>query len=162
MRQASSLLLRTREFGFREEKSPKGLSFGAQKSSLHSELLRVSMSSIMIFMMRKTAWHSAAFCDEWLSGSIQAESMSSSLTMPGFTKHKPLRNLLTEFKIEMTFEYIPPYSPELNPIETCWKVTKNAVTKSQYHPTIESMQNALETFWEEHVFTQNFITYLCR
>jgi len=59
-------------------------------------------------------------------------------------------------------EYIPPYSPELNPIETCWKVTKNAVTKSQYFPNINKMQESLENFWAEHIFMQNFMRYLCR
>lgn len=59
-------------------------------------------------------------------------------------------------------EHIPPYSPELNPIETCWKVTKNNVTKSQYFEKIDEMQEALENFWEGHIFTQNFMSYLCR
>lgn len=59
-------------------------------------------------------------------------------------------------------EYIPPYSPELNPIETCWKVSRNAVTKSQYFKTIEEMQEALENFWCKHFFMQDFISYLCR
>jgi len=61
----------------------------------------------------------------------------------------------------MCVEHIPPYSPELNPIETCWKVTKNNVTKSQYFPTIEEMQEALESFWAKHIFTQDFMRYLC-
>ena len=80
----------------------------------------------------------------------------------GFHKTQTVRNLLAEFEIEIVFEFIPPYSPELNPIETCWKVTKHAVTKSQYYPTTDAMQIALETFWEGHIFMQNFITYLCR
>ena len=52
--------------------------------------------------------------------------------------------VIEEQKEWIKVENIPPYSPELNPIETCWKVTKNAVTKSQYFKTIESMQDALE------------------
>ena len=79
----------------------------------------------------------------------------------GFHKTQPVRNLLAEYPF-IAVEYLPPYSPELNPIETNWKVTKNAVTKSQYYPTIEALQEALETFWQEHIFTQNFINYLCR
>ena len=59
-------------------------------------------------------------------------------------------------------EYLPPYSPELNPIETCWKVTKNAVTKSQHFMDLNSMQEKLEEFWDRHIFMQDFITYLCR
>jgi putative transposase len=79
----------------------------------------------------------------------------------GFHKTLPVLNLLAEHPF-ISVEFLPPYSPELNPIETNWRVTKNAVTKSQYFPTIDSLQEALETFWHTHIFTQEFITYLCR
>jgi len=36
------------------------------------------------------------------------------------------------------------------------------VTKSQYFASIDAMQEALEIFWEKHIFKQDFITYLCR
>ena len=80
----------------------------------------------------------------------------------GYHKTQPVQNLLKEYGRFISVVYIPPYSPELNPIETCWKVTKNAVTKSQYFSSIDAMQDALETFWNQHKFTQDFITYLCR
>jgi len=80
----------------------------------------------------------------------------------GFHKTQPVRNLLSEYASFIVVEYLPPYSPELNPIETSWKVTKNAVTKSQYFPSIDVMQDALESFWAKHIFMQDFITYLCR
>ena len=80
----------------------------------------------------------------------------------GFHKTDVVKSLLEEYNKWISVEYIPPYSPELNPIETCWKVTKNAVTKSQHFKTIDSMQEVLENFWDKHIFTQNFITYLCR
>ena len=80
----------------------------------------------------------------------------------GFHKTQPVKNLLDEYSPFISVEYLPPYSPELNPIETNWRVTKNAVTKSQYFPNIDAMQEALENFWENHFFMQDFITYLCR
>lgn len=80
----------------------------------------------------------------------------------GYHKTQPVKNLLAEYSSFISVEYLPTYSPELNPIETNWKVTKNAVTKSQYFQSIEAMQNALETFWGNHIFMQDFITYLCR
>ncbi|MBI3051520.1 IS630 family transposase [Candidatus Woesearchaeota archaeon] len=80
----------------------------------------------------------------------------------GFHKTQCIRSLFEEFSGRIKVEYIPPYSPELNPIETCWKVTKNHVTKSQYFPTIDEMQESLESFWQEHIFMQDFIGYLCR
>src|SRR3989344_5149786 len=76
-------------------------------------------------------------------------------------KTEIIKDYLSKHKEWITVEHIPPYSPELNPIETCWKVTKNTVTKSQHFKTVDSMQVALESFWNEHIFTQKFITYLC-
>lgn len=65
-------------------------------------------------------------------------------------------------KANVKVEFIPPYSPELNPIETNWKVTRGRVTKSQFFRTIDDMEEALEQFWSDHIFTQKFTTYLCR
>jgi len=79
----------------------------------------------------------------------------------GFHKTQCVKNLIAEYAPRIRVEHIPPYSPELNPIETCWKVTKNAVTNSQYFSKIDDMQEALENFWTKHTFTQNFIGYLC-
>ena len=50
----------------------------------------------------------------------------------GWHKTDIVKSLLEEHSDWIVIEYLPPYSPELNPIETCWKVTKNAVTKSQH------------------------------
>ena len=80
----------------------------------------------------------------------------------GFHKTQAVLKLLNEYSHFIKVEFLPPYSPELNPIETNWKVTKNAVTKSQYFPNIDALQEALENFWTEHIFMQEFITYLCR
>ena len=76
-------------------------------------------------------------------------------------KTEIIKDYLSKYNKWISVEYIPPYSPELNPIETCWKVTRNAVTKSQYFPTLNEMQEKLEHFWTKHTFMQNFITYLC-
>ena len=79
-----------------------------------------------------------------------------------FHKTNIVRDLFAEHKDWVSVEFIPPYSPELNPIETCWKVTKHAVTKSQHFESINVIQEVLESFWHNHIFMQDFITYLCR
>ena len=78
-----------------------------------------------------------------------------------FHKTQCIKKLLDEYSSQINVEHIPPYSPELNPIETCWKVTKNNVTKSQYFENIDDMQEVLESFWAGHIFMQNFMRYLC-
>jgi transposase len=79
----------------------------------------------------------------------------------GFHKTEIIKDFLAKHSSWISVEHIPPYSPELNPIETCWKVTKNNVTKSQFFPTLEEMQYALESFWKKHIFMQDFMRYLC-
>ena len=76
-------------------------------------------------------------------------------------KTQLVKNYFAKQKKWIKVEFIPPYSPELNPIETNWKVTRNRVTKSNHFKTIDNLQIALETFWDEHIFTQKFISYLC-
>jgi len=80
----------------------------------------------------------------------------------GWHKTQIVRKRFEQNKDWIKIEFIPPYSPELNPIETNWKVTRNAVTKSRFFKNLDELQGALEKFWSEHVFTQNFIKYLCR
>jgi len=79
----------------------------------------------------------------------------------GFHKTQCVKNLIAKYP-QVSVEHIPPYSPELNPIETCWKITKNAVTKSQYFENIDLMQDALENYWHKRKFMLNFMRYLCR
>lgn len=59
-------------------------------------------------------------------------------------------------------EYLPPYSPELNPIETCWKITRANITNSRFYKNLEVLQEALEEFWTNNFFMLNVSNYLCR
>lgn len=80
----------------------------------------------------------------------------------GWHKTQVVKKLLDEYNKWIKVEFILPYSPELNPIKTNWKVARNSVTKSNYFKTIGDLQEALENFWSKHFFTQNFMRYLCR
>lgn len=51
---------------------------------------------------------------------------------PFFAKHT---------RLQRTF--LPPYSPELNPIERVWRITRRKVTHNRYFPTIEDLTKAL-------------------
>lgn len=59
-------------------------------------------------------------------------------------------------------EFFPPYSPELNPTETCWKSVRADVTNSTYFPTLESMEQEIESFLAGKRFKLNLPHYLCR
>lgn len=79
-----------------------------------------------------------------------------------YHKSSVIREYLEELGDNIAVEFLPPYSPELNPIETCWKILRNNVTNSTYFSCIEDMQEEIENFLSKHFFTLNVSNYLCR
>ena len=45
--------------------------------------------------------------------------------------------------------YLPPYSPDLNPIERVWKLTRKLCIHDQYFPTIAAVITVVETQFEK-------------
>jgi transposase len=63
---------------------------------------------------------------------------------------------------DIKIEFLPPYSPELNPTETCWKIIRKHVTNSTYFQSIEKMQTKIDDFLVGYDFNLNSSNYLCR
>lgn len=79
-----------------------------------------------------------------------------------YHKSSTILKYLQSLNDDIKIEFIPPYSPELNPTETCWKTIRQQVTNSTYFQSIETMQRKIESFLSEHVFNLNISNYLCR
>lgn len=80
----------------------------------------------------------------------------------GYHKTSPIIEIFNQHKDRIKVEFLPTYSPELNPTETCWKIIRNNVTNSTYFPTLENMQEAIESFLDKNFFTLQVSNYLCR
>ncbi|MGH8607142.1 MAG: IS630 family transposase [Gammaproteobacteria bacterium] len=52
---------------------------------------------------------------------------------------KLLAPLLHKQRNVLTLLFLPPYSPELNPIERVWKLTKRFATHNQYFATLDEI-----------------------
>jgi len=61
-------------------------------------------------------------------------------------------------RIEIVF--LPPYSPEMNPAEECWRRTRMNVTTNRYFDTKQEMENTLSEFFNNHIFNINLLNYL--
>ena len=79
-----------------------------------------------------------------------------------YHKSSTIRNYLAKFNLNIKVEFLPPYSPELNPTETCWKVIRANVTNSSYFENLDLMQESIEVFLDKHFFMLNMSNYLCR
>lgn len=49
----------------------------------------------------------------------------------------------------MELIYLPPYSPELNPIEFLWKKTRRAVTHNRYFESLEGQRGNVKVFFDK-------------
>ena len=78
-----------------------------------------------------------------------------------YHKSSTIRKYLAQF-LNISVEFLPTYSPELNPTETCWKIIRGNVTNSTYFSNLESMQESIENFLDGHFFMLNLPNYLCR
>jgi len=147
---------------FPKGKKPKGAFFWSNKKLIVFGALTSSSKFYYDFYVAQNSLTFSFFLENLFAWLDPSKKYVLILDNASFHKTDVIKDLLKEHKKWITEEHIPPYSPELNPIETCWKVTKNAVTKSQHFKTIESMHGALENFWDKHIFTQKFIPYLYR
>ena len=55
--------------------------------------------------------------------------------------------LLLPSKINVV--YLPPYSPELNPIERLWRYIKDHVLKNKVYDTLESLEDSVCVFLQQ-------------
>lgn len=51
--------------------------------------------------------------------------------------------------LRITLHYLPPYSPNLNPIERLWKVMNERVRNNQYFDTAKLFRQRINTFFDE-------------
>jgi len=65
---------------------------------------------------------------------------------------KDLKDLFESNQDRLIRIFLPPYSPELNPVERVWRVTRRQVTHNRYFPSIVELRAALVsqfTRWEQ-------------
>jgi transposase len=65
----------------------------------------------------------------------------------GYHRSLDVKNKAHELNIEL--HYLPPYSPNLNPIERLWKVMNEHVRNNKYFATAKEFKDKIDTFFSE-------------
>jgi len=58
-------------------------------------------------------------------------------------------------------DFLPPYSPELNPAERIWKLTKRNCTHNRYFPELENLITAVERLFTTWTNGSHSLRRLC-
>jgi transposase len=76
--------------------------------------------------------------------------------------HKPVtRKLLEEYPENFGVLYLPPYSPDLNPIERVWRITRRKCTHNKYFQMLETLVDVLGSFFAELSIPNQILKSLC-
>ncbi|WP_375327543.1 transposase [Candidatus Tisiphia endosymbiont of Nemotelus uliginosus] len=63
----------------------------------------------------------------------------------GYHKPKKVKEYLVNSKIELIF--LPPYSPNLNPVERLWKFMHRVVTNNKFYHNFAQFSEAIDRFF---------------
>ena len=58
-------------------------------------------------------------------------------------------------------DYLPPYSPDLNPIERVWKLTRRTCVHNRYFPKLEEVINAVDELFSTWAKGNDTLRRLC-
>ena len=72
--------------------------------------------------------------------------------------HQPWRE---EHAAEFRLDFLPPYSPELNPIERVWKLTRRLCLHNRYFGFLESVIDAVEYQFGQWAESSETLRRLC-
>lgn len=72
--------------------------------------------------------------------------------------HRPWREAQAP---DFTLDYLPPYSPDLNPIERLWKLTRKLCLHDEYFPTLQAVVDAVETQFTKWSSPNETVRRLC-
>jgi transposase len=62
---------------------------------------------------------------------------------------------------DFSLAFLPPYSPDLNPIERVWKLTRRLCLHNRYFATLASLIEAVERTFAEWTKPNSTLTRLC-
>ncbi len=72
-----------------------------------------------------------------------------------------LKSFFIENQDRLIHIFLPPYSPELNPIERVWRITRRQITHNRYFPSIEDLKVALLSHFTKWKQPNNVLKVLC-
>ena len=66
-----------------------------------------------------------------------------------------------DIRDKVVFLDMPPYSPDLNPIEQVWRVTRREVTHNRYFSSLSSLTKSLDEYFKQYRTANQKIISLC-
>lgn len=66
-----------------------------------------------------------------------------------------------DIRDKMTYISMPPYSPDLNPIEQVWRITRREMTHNRYFPSRIDLEKKLDAYYSQYRKPNAKLASLC-
>ena len=66
-----------------------------------------------------------------------------------------------DIRDKMTYISMPPYSPDLNPIEQVWRITRREMTHNRYFPSRIALEEKLDAYYSKYRKPNAKLASLC-
>ena len=66
-----------------------------------------------------------------------------------------------DIRDQMTLIFLPPYSPDLNPTEQVWRVTRREVTHNTYFANVQALEDTLDPYFTAYRHPNKKLASLC-
>ncbi|HLC57273.1 MAG TPA: IS630 family transposase [Candidatus Nanoarchaeia archaeon] len=151
-----------RRVWFMKGEKPRGVFFWSNKKLIIFGALIDGRKLFHEFYTSANSLTYLAFLDHFVKQISKRKKYVFLLDNASYHKSSVVKEYFYSLNKNIKVEFFPPYSPELNPTEACWKGIRQNVTNSTYYPTLDSMQESIENFLKGYFFRFNLSNYLCR
>jgi len=118
------------------------------------------------FFQRETGSFNAATCFQFLKNLRRASAHTGrrvAVIADNATYHHARlhRDWRRQQRKRFALDFLPPYSPDLNPIERVWKLTRRRCLHNRYFATLEEVILAVETEFANWTMRNETLRRLC-
>lgn len=117
-------------------------------SNLDDSLTNKSYIPVTVKLARKSVFNAETF-EMFLSKLLRHRKRSGKMVLildnARYHHARKLKPLPKKYQKFLRLDYLPAYSPELNPIERIWKLLRKNCTHNQYFETLEDLVDAVDT-----------------
>jgi transposase len=115
----------------------------------------VSQETGSLFVLTASKFNAASFkrfLQKFLKKRTRRKKTKALLVLDNarYHKAKELNEFLEEVKDRLELLFLPPYCPDLNPIEMVWRETRRDVTNNRYFSSLTEQKQKLLSYWGKY------------
>ena len=153
---------------YRKGGRPKVRSYAGRKSVSYSGYVNPTTGKLFV---ARPDWFNYSTTIECLRAFIARQDMTEGkhlfLVMDNAPWHRKAKRLIEseqeyeDIRNALTIISLPPYSPDLNPIEQVWRITRREKTHNRFWARIESLRDCLDNWFRQFEAPNAKLASLC-